>query len=61
MAFRDTINQVLRRLREDTIASDWSGALVDATGVSDYQKLIGDFVNEAKRDVGHSVTCTSPP
>lgn len=51
MTYRQIINAVLRRLREDTISSDWSGTLVDATGVSDYQKLIGDFVNEAKRDV----------
>ena len=51
MAFRATINSVLRRLREDTISSDWSGALVDATGVTDYQKMIGDLVNEVKREV----------
>ncbi len=50
MAFRATINSVLRRLREDTISSDWSGALVDATGVTDYQKMIGDLVNEVKRE-----------
>ena len=51
MTYREMINAVLRRLREDTIASNWSGALVDATTVTDYQKMIGDIVNEAKREV----------
>lgn len=59
MAFRGTINSVLRRLRESTISSDWSGALVDATGVTDYQKLIGDLVNEVKREVEDAWDWTS--
>ena len=51
MTYRQIINSVLRRLREDSIGSDWSGALIDAAGPSDYQVLIGDFVNEVKREV----------
>ena len=51
MTYRQVINSVLRRLREDSIGSDWSGALIDASGPSDYQVLIGDFVNEVKREV----------
>ena len=50
MAYRTIINKVLRRLREDTVAADWIGNLVDSD-VDDYQKLIGDFVNEAKQKV----------
>lgn len=49
MAFRQIINSVLRRLREDTISSDWSGAVLDSTAVDDYQKLISELVNEAKQ------------
>ncbi len=59
MTFRGAINSVLRRLREDTISSDWSGDLVDATGITDYQKLIGDFVNEVKREVEDAWDWTS--
>ena len=51
MTYRQIINSVLRRLREDTIAGDWSGDLIDSTTASDYQILIGDFVNEVKREV----------
>jgi hypothetical protein len=51
MTYRQIINSVLRRLREDSIGSDWSGALIDASGPTDYQVLIGDFVNEVKREV----------
>ena len=51
MTYREIINSVLRRLRESTISSNWNGALNDATTVNDYQKLIGEFVNEAKREV----------
>ena len=50
MAYRSIINKVLRRLREDTVSADWIGNLVDSD-VDDYQKLIGDFVNEAKQKV----------
>ena len=48
MTYREIINSVLRRLREDTIDSDWSGALYDSVSVSDYQKLIGELVNVVK-------------
>ena len=51
MTYREIINSVLRRLRETSISSNWSGSLVDAAAVTDYQKLIGDLVNEAKREV----------
>jgi len=51
MTYREIINAVLRRLREDSISTDWSGALVDNTSVNDYHKLIGDLVNEVKREV----------
>jgi hypothetical protein len=51
MTYREMINAVLRRLRESTISSNWSGALADSTAATDYQKLIGDLVNEAKREV----------
>lgn len=51
MTYREAINSVLRRLREDTIASDWSGNLYDSNTVTDYQKLIGELVNDAKRNV----------
>lgn len=51
MTYINIINAVLRRLRETTVGSNWSGALVGSTGPSDYQVLIGDFVNEVKREV----------
>ena len=51
MTYREIINSVLRRLREDTIGSDWSGALYDSVSVSDYQKLIGELVNDSKKNV----------
>ena len=47
MTYREIINSVLRRLREDTIDSDWSGDLYDSVSVSDYQKLIGELVNDS--------------
>jgi len=59
MTYRQIINSVLRRLREDSIASDWSGDLIDAVGPSDYQVLIGDFVNEVKREVEDAWDWTS--
>jgi len=49
MTYRELINQVLIRLREDTIATDWSGNINDATNVSAYHKLIGSLVNDSKR------------
>lgn len=51
MTYRQIINSVLRRLREDTIDSDWSGNLYDSVSVSDYQKLIGELVNDSKKNV----------
>ena len=48
MSYRTVIDKVLTRLREDTIGSDWSGAISAASNVDDYQKLIGELVNEAK-------------
>ena len=51
MDYREIINKVLRRLREDTIANDWIGNLNDSADVDEYQKLIGDLVNETKQTV----------
>jgi len=51
MTFREAINEVLIRLREDTMASDWSGAINDSSTVSAYQKVIGALVNDAKRSI----------
>ena len=48
MAFRQIINKVLTRLREDTITSDWTGDINDSSDVDDYQKLIGELVNQSK-------------
>ena len=51
MTFRELINQVLIRLREDTISSDWTGDINDSTTVSAYQKVIGSLVNDTKHRV----------
>ncbi len=51
MTYRELINQVLIRLREDTIATDWSGNINDSTTVSDYQKVIGSLINDSKKFV----------
>jgi len=51
MTYRELINQVLIRLREDTISGDWSGAINDASTISAYHKVIGSLVNDAKRHV----------
>jgi len=59
MTYRQIINSVLRRLREDSIAANWSGELIDASGPSDYQVMIGDFVNEIKREVEDAWDWTS--
>ena len=50
MTFRGLINEVLIRLREDTISIDWSGDINDST-VSASEKVIGALVNDAKRHV----------
>ena len=51
MTYRELINQVLIRLREDTIATDWSGNINDAVNVSAYHKLIGSLINDSKRSI----------
>ena len=51
MTFRGLINEVLIRLREDTISIDWSGDINDSTTASAYEKVIGALVNDAKRYV----------
>lgn len=54
MTYREMINAVLRRLRQNTINVIWDGDLEDATNVSAYQKLIGDFVEEVRKEVENS-------
>ena len=51
MTFREAINEVLIRLREDTIASDWTGDINDSSTVSAYQKVVGALVNDSKRSI----------
>ena len=51
MTFREAINEVLIRLREDTISSDWSGDINDSSAVSAYQKVIGALINDSKRSI----------
>ena len=51
MTYRELINQVLIRLREDTISTDWSGAINDSSTVSAYNKVIGALVNDSKRSI----------
>jgi len=51
MTFREIINQVLIRLREDTIPTNWSGDMNDSVSLSDYHKTIGALVNDSKRYV----------
>ena len=51
MTYRELINQVLIRLREDTITTDWAGNINDSSNVSAYHKLIGSLVNDAKRSM----------
>jgi len=51
MAYRQVINKVLSRLREDTISIDWTGDINDSTVLDSYQILIGELVNEAKEVV----------
>ena len=48
MSYRTVVDKVLTRLREDTLGADWVGPIADASEVDSYQKLIGEFVNEAK-------------
>ena len=51
MTFREAINEVLIRLREDTIALNWSDDINDSSTVSAYQKVIGSLVNDTKRSI----------
>jgi len=51
MTYKELINEVLVRLREETISSDWSGAINDSSTINDYQKVIGSLVNDAKRSI----------
>ena len=51
MTYRGLINEILIRLREETIASDWSGNINDSSTISDYQKVIGSLVNDTKRSI----------
>lgn len=51
MTFRELINEVLIRLREDTISVDWSGDINNSTTITPYQKVIGSLVNDSKRSV----------
>jgi len=51
MTFRELINEVLIRLREDTIATDWSGNINDSSTITEYQKVIGSLVNDSKRSI----------
>jgi hypothetical protein len=51
MTYREVMNEVLIRLRETPFVSDWSGAINDSSTVSDYNKVIGALVNDAKRSI----------
>ena len=54
MTFRGLINEVLIRLREDIISSDWSGDINHSSNdanISAYQRVIGSLVNDTKRSV----------
>jgi len=51
MTFRELINEVLIRLREDTISSDWSGNINDSSTVTAYQKVVGAMINDSKRSI----------
>jgi hypothetical protein len=51
MTFREAINEVLIRLREETIATDWSGNINDSSTVTDYQKVIGSLINDSKKNI----------
>lgn len=50
MIFKDLINEVLIRLREDVITTDWSGDINNSGEVTDYQKVVAALVNDAKRN-----------
>lgn len=49
MTYKDIINSVLRRLREDEIDVSWEGDLNNSNEATSYQKLVGELVNDAKK------------
>ena len=51
MTYRELINEILIRLREDIILTNWSGNINESTTVTDYQKVIGAMINDSKRSV----------
>ena len=51
MTFRELVNSVLLRLREETIESDWSGSYLTSVSLTPYQKLICELVNYSKKNV----------
>ena len=51
MTYRELINEVLIRLREETIPTDWTGKINDNVNVTDYQKVIGALINDTKRSI----------
>jgi len=51
MNFRELLNEVLTRLREPTITSDWSGKINESNTLTDYQKVIGSLINDSKKYV----------
>ena len=51
MTFRELVNSVLLRLREDTIESDWSGSYLTSSTLTPYQKLVCELVNDSKKNV----------
>jgi len=51
MTYRELINEVLIRLREDTILTDWSGNINNSTTVTEYQKVVGAMINDSKRTI----------
>jgi hypothetical protein len=52
MTFKELVNEVLIRLREEPISGGWTGDLAESgSGASDYEKLIGALVNDSKRFV----------
>ena len=51
MTYRELINEILIRLREDIILTNWSGNINESTTVTDYQKVIGAMINDSKKSV----------
>ena len=53
MTFRGLINEVLIRLREDTISADWSGNINDSSTVSAYRSGLSAEVSSSWEDSFH--------